>query len=321
MTTHPSFSATGLPLDLLAPEARTTIATRTCLLEGPAFDSAGNLYFSDIIGNSIYRLAPDGSRSIFRDDSGRTNGNTFDAHGRLISCEGAEFGPAGRRRIVRTDLKTGSIEVLTERFQGKRYNSPNDVVVDSMGRIWFTDPYYSDDRSSLEMTEEAVYRIDPDGEVSRVETQPAIERPNGLAVTPDDKTLYLIDSHTSPGGNRKVWAFDIAYDGTLNTQRLVFDFGRGRGGDGMRLDERGNLWIAAGILLPRHAGETDDVPAGVYVITPKGELLGRIPIPEDVCTNLAFGGRERKELYVTAGKTIFKIPVGVSGYALYPPLQ
>ncbi len=318
MTTKQTLSAAGLPIDLLAPGAQTTIATRTCLLEGPAFDSDGSLYFSDIIGNRIYRLAPDGSRSIFRENSGRTNGNTFDAQGRLISCEGAEFGPGGRRRIVRTDLKTGSIEVLTDRFEGKRYNSPNDVVVDGMSRIWFTDPYYSEDRSSLEMTDEAVYRIDSDGSVSRVVTQPEIERPNGLAVTPDDKTLYVIDSHTRPGGNRKVWAFDIAHDGTLSGQRSVFDFGRGRGGDGMRLDQRGNLWVAAGVLLPRHAGETGDVPAGVYVITRKGELLGRIPITEDLCTNLAFGGPERKDLYVTAGKTIFKIPVAVAGHALYP---
>ena len=89
----------------------------------------------------------------------------------------------------------------------------------------------------------------------------------------------------------------------------------------MRLDVHGNLWVAAGILLPRHAGETADVPAGVYVITPEGELLGRIPIPEDLITNLAFGGPDRKTLYVTAGKTIFKIPLAVSGYALYPPLR
>jgi gluconolactonase len=319
MTTQPTLSIGGLPADLIAPEARTTIAARTCLLEGPAFDADGSLYFSDIIGNRIYHLTPDGTRSVFRDDSGRTNGNTFDAHGRLISCEGAEFGPGGRRRIVRTDLKTGAVDVLTDRFEGKRYNSPNDVVVDGLGRIWFTDPYYSDDRSSLEMTEEAVYRIDPGGKVSRVLTQPEIERPNGLAMTPDDKTLYVIDSHTRKSGNRKIWAFEIGPDGTPRGQRLVFDFGRGRGGDGMRLDVRGNLWVAAGILLPRHAGETADVPAGVYVITPGGELLGRIPITEDLCTNLAFGGPDWKDLYVTAGKTIFKIPVAVAGHALYPP--
>jgi gluconolactonase len=320
MTTPPPLSAAKLPVDLLAPQARTTVAVRTCLLEGPAFDSDGTLYFSDIIGNRIYRMAPDGALSIFREDSGRTNGNTFDAGGRLISCEGAEFGPAGRRRLVRTDLKTGKVEILTERFEGKRYNSPNDVVVDGQGRIWFTDPFYSADRSVLEMTDEAVYRLDPDGKVVRALTQPQIERPNGLAVTPDDRTLYIIDSHTRKGGNRKVWSFEIAQGGTLSSQRLVFDFGRGRGGDGMRLDERGNLWIAAGILLPRHDGETADVPAGVYVITPQGELLGCIPLPEDLCTNLTFGGPERKDLYVTSGKTIFKVPLAVAGYALFPPL-
>ena len=142
-------------------------------------------------------------------------------------------------------------------------------MVDVNGRIWFTDPFYGEDRSALELDAEAVYRIDADGAVSRVLSQPQIERPNGLAITPDARTLYVIDSHTRPGGNRKVWAFDVAKDGQLSGQRLVFDFGRGRGGDGMRLDERGNLWVAAGILHPRHAGETADVPAGVYVITPR----------------------------------------------------
>jgi gluconolactonase len=173
------------------------------------------------------------------------------------------------------------------------------------------------------MGAEAVYRIDPDGRVTRVLSQPEIERPNGLAVTPDAKTLYLIDSNSRPGGNRKVWAFDLADDGTPvpGRKRLVFDFGRGRGGDGMRLDTLGNLWVAAGIAIPRTSGETTDVPPGVYVITPEGKLLGRIPIPEDVITNLAFGGPDRKTLYVTAGKSIFKVPVGVAGYALYPPLK
>ena len=193
------------------------------------------------------------------------------------------------------------------------------MVADASGRIWFTDPFYGDDRSALEMEFEAVYRIDPDGTVARVLTQPEVERPNGLALTPDGKTLYVVDSHGRPGGNRKVWAFDVADDGTPGGRRLVFDFGRGRGGDGLRLDERGNLWVAAGIPFPRHAGETADVPPGVYVLTPEGELLGRIPIPEDLCTNLAFGGPGRRTLYVTAGKSIYKVPLAVSGYALYPP--
>jgi len=319
MATYPIPSEASPPVDLLAPEGATTIAARTCLLEGPACDAVGNLFFSDIIGNRIYQMSPDGILSVFRADSGRTNGNTFDAQGRLISCEGAEFGPGGRRRIVRTDMKTGSVEVLTERYEGKRYNSPNDVVVDVKNRIWFTDPFYGDDRSALELNVEAVYRIDPEGTISRVLSQPQIERPNGLAITPDARTLYVIDSHTRIGGNRKVWSFDVAETGEMSGQRLVFDFGRGRGGDGLRLDERGNLWIAAGIWLSRHAGETTDVPPGVYVVSPAGKLLGRIPIPEDLCTNLAFGGPDRKTLFVTAGKTVFQIPTAVSGYALYPP--
>jgi len=309
------------PAGLLAPEAATTVAARACLLEGPAFDGDGNLFFSDIFGDKIYRMTPGGAVSIFRAKSGRANGNTFDARGRLISCEGAEQGPGGGRRIVRTDLGTGAVEVLTERYRGKRYNSPNDVCADAKGRIWFTDPFYGDDRSALELDAEAVYRIDPDGTVTRALSQPEVERPNGLAITPDGRTLYVVDSHSRPGGNRKVWAFDVADDGTPGRGRLVFDFGRGRGGDGLRLDGRGNLWLAAGIAFPRHSGETTDVPPGVYVVTPGGELLGRIPIPEDLCTNLAFGGPGRGTLYVTAGKSIYKVPLAVSGYALYPPIE
>jgi len=318
MATYPISSQSSPPAGLLAPQGATTIAARTCLLEGPACDADGSLFFSDIIGNCIYRMIPDGTLSVFRADSGRTNGNTFNAQGRLISCEGAEFGPGGRRRIVRTDMKTGRVEVLTERYEGKRYNSPNDVVVDIKNRVWFTDPFYGDDRSVLELDVEAVYRIDPEGAVTRVLSQPQVERPNGLAITPDARTLYVIDSHTRIGGNRKVWSFHVAENGDLSGQRLIFDFGRGRGGDGMRLDEHGNLWIAAGIWLSRHPGETTDVPPGVYVISPAGELLGRIPIPEDLCTNLAFGGPGRKTLFVTAGKTVFQVPLAVSGYALYP---
>lgn len=308
------------PSNLLPPGVGLTVAARTSFLEGPAFDAKGTLYFSDLIGNKILTMTTAGVVADFRVESGRTNGNTFDAVGRLISCEGAEQGPGGRRRVVRTEMTTGKIEVLAERFDGKRFNAPNDVCVDAKGRVWFTDPYYGEDRSSLEMGAEAVYRIDVDGSVVRVISQPRIERPNGLAVSPDSKTLYLVDSHPRPGGNRKIWAFSLADDGTVvaNTQRLVFDFGKGRGGDGLRLDVDGNLWIAAGISIPRTAGETADVPPGVYVVSPGGKLLGRIAIPEDVITNLAFGGPDKKLLHVVAGKSVFRIPVAVAGYSLYP---
>ena len=309
-----------MPAGLVSPGATIRAAASVSFLEGPAFDSDGTLYFSDIIGNRIMTLSPAGTVAVFRADSGRANGNTFDAAGRLITCEGAEMGPGGRRRIVRTDLASGRHEVLTERFEGKRYNSPNDVCVDIKNRIWFTDPYYGDDPSILEMGAEAVYRIDADGTIHCVVSQPELERPNGLAVTPDAKTLYLIDSHPRSGGNRKVWAFELSDDGSPCARRLVFDFDRGRGGDGMRLDVQGNLWVAAGITAPRRAGETDDVQPGIYVITPQGKLLGRVPIPEDVVTNLAFGGPERKTLYVTAGKSVYMVTVFVEGYALFPPL-
>jgi gluconolactonase len=314
-------SKAPLPEGLVARDTVATPAAVVCFLEGPAVDAEGNVFFSDIAGNRILKMDAKGVVTTFRADSGRTNGNCFDAQGRLISCEGGEQGP-GRRRMVRTDMKTGKVEVLTDRYDGKRYNSPNDCCVDGKGRIWFTDPRYSADRSDLEMDVEGVYCIDLGGKVQRVLTQKEVDRPNGIAVAPDDKTLYVIDSHPKEGGNRKIWAFDLAADGSLSGQRAVYDFGKGRGGDGLRVDLDGNLWVAAGINKPRgNLGELLDVPAGVYVISPSGKLLGRIPIPEDLITNLAFGGRDRKTLYVTAGKTLYRFPVQVSGHAAYPPLE
>jgi len=313
-------SKVPLPAGVVGAAANVVPGAVVCFLEGPAVDADGSVYFSDIAGSRILKMDPAGQVTTWRADSGRTNGNCFDAQGRLVSCEGGEQG-VGRRRMVRTDMKTGAVTVLTDKYEGKRYNSPNDVCVDTKGRIWFTDPYYGPDRSHLEMDVDAVYRIDPDGKTTRVLSQPDIHRPNGIAISPDDKTLYLIDSHPKENGNRKVWAFDVAADGQLSKQRVVYDFGKGRGGDGMRLDMQGNLWVAAGISYKRSPHETLDVPPGIYVISPQGQLLGRIPVGEDLLTNLAFGGPDRKTLYITAGRTLYKLPVNVSGYALFPPLK
>jgi len=307
----------AVPVQLLAEGSNLATATVIAFTEGPAVDADGSVYFSDIWNNRIMKLAADGSQSVFRADSGRTNGNTFDQPGRLLSCEGAEMGPGGRRRVVRTDLKTGEVRVLTERYEGVRYNSPNDIVVDGRGHIYFTDPCYGD-RSLMEMEIEGVYRIDPDGSVTRILQQPDIQRPNGIAITPDDQTLYLVDSNPNAGGNRKIWAFDLATNGSVSNQRLVYDFAPSRGGDGMRLDVEGNLWIAAGINRARREGETTEHPAGVYVISPAGKQLGCIPVPEDLITNLAFGGQDKKILYVTAGKSLFKIQTKVAGWSVYP---
>src|SRR5262249_35275566 len=182
-------SKVPLPEGLVARETAAAPAAVVCFLEGPAVDAAGNVFFSDIAGNRILKMDARGAVSTFRADSGRTNGNYFDAQGRLISCEGGEQGP-GRRRVVRTDMTTGEVTVLTDRYDGKRYNSPNDCCGDAIGRVWFTDPRYGADRSDLEMDVEAVYRIDEAGKVARMLTQKEIDRPNGIAVAPDGKTLY-----------------------------------------------------------------------------------------------------------------------------------
>lgn len=308
---------TSIPVPTAAAEAGVEPATLVAFTEGPAVDADGSVYFSDIENNRILKLAPDGSHSVFREPSHRTNGQTFDHQGRLLHCEGAEFGPGGGRRVTRTDLASGDYTVLTDRYDGARYNSPNDICVDGQGRIYFTDPCYGD-RSQMEMSIEGVYRIDLDGRVLRILEQPAVERPNGLAVTQDSRRLYVVDSCPLPGGNRKIWSFDLDENGNPHAQRLVYDFAPGRGGDGMRLDIEGNLYVAAGIFRPRHGGETADVPPGIYLLTPEGELKGRIPICEDVLTNLAFGGRDGRTLYITAGKTLFTTRVAVPGQVAWP---
>src|SRR5258708_21398978 len=235
----PDLHTTPLPRDVVARDARVVPAASVAFLEGPAADAAGNVLFSDIWNNRILKLdTRTGQTVVWRADSGRANGLLFDARGRLLACEGSEFGPGGRRQVTRTDLATGQVEVLTQRFEGAQYNSPNDVAARANGQIFFTDPCYGD-RSTMQMAHESVYRIDPDGKVTRVITQPAIERPNGIALSPDETTLYVVDSCPVPGGNRKIRAVDLAPDGSAGGQRLVYDFAPGRGGDGMAGRGRG----------------------------------------------------------------------------------
>ena len=314
------FAELGLPA-AVCPEPA-AVALTLVFTEGPAVDADGAVYFSDIVNNRILRRSPDGSLAVFRQPSHRTNGQTFDRQGRLLHCEGAEFGPGGGRRVTRTDLRTGKYEVLADRVElpdGRvvRFNSPNDICVDGRDRIYFTDPCYGD-RTQMEMAIEGVYRIDPSGRVTRILEQPAIERPNGIAVTQDCRTLYVVDSCPMPGGNRKIWAFDLDEGGNPSGQRLVFDFAPGRGGDGMRLDVEGRLYVAAGVRTPRGPHETAGVPPGVYVISPDGELLGRIPVHEDLITNCAFGGVDGRTLYITAGKTLYQARVAAAGQVAFP---
>lgn len=294
-----------------------TPATAVAFTEGPAAAADGAVYFTDIANSRILRLPKPGAPfEVWRADSGRSNGLLFDPQGRLLACEGNEFGPGGRRRITRTDMQTGAVSVLTDRFDGVQYNAPNDIAACSNGQIFFTDPCYGD-RSTMQMSHESVYRIDPDGQVSRVISQPAIQRPNGIALSPDERTLYLVDSCPVIGGNRKIWAFDLSQDGTVSGQRLVYDFGAGRGGDGMAVDQRGWLYIAAGILNPRGPHESNAVTPGIYIVTPGGELKAHIPIVEDVITNCTFGGDDLRTLYITAGKTLWQVRVPAPGWVVH----
>jgi gluconolactonase len=292
-------------------------AVSVAFTEGPAAAADGSVYFTDIINNRILKSnGRGGPFEVWRADSGRTNGLLFDPQGRLLACEGNEFGPHGRRRITRTDIATGKVEVLTDQFDGYQYNAPNDIAARSNGQIFFTDPCYGD-RSTMQMSDESVYLIDVDGLVIRLITQPDIQRPNGIALSPDEQTLYVVDSCTVIGGNRKIWAFDLAPDGTVSGQRQVYDFGTGRGGDGMAVDISGNLYIAAGIRWARGPHESLDVPPAIYIVTPGGELIGQIPVPEDVITNCTFGGEDLRTLYITAGKTLFQVRVETPGWVVH----
>lgn len=313
----PNLHATPLPAGIIAADARVAPAAAVAFLEGPAALADGRIFFSDIWNNRILIFhSKSGETTVFRADSGRSNGLLFDPQGRLLTCEGSEFGPGGRRRVTRTDLTTGTVEILTERFEGAQYNSPNDIAARSNGQIFFTDPCYGD-RSTMQMLHESVYRIDADGRVTRILSQPDIQRPNGIALSPDERTLYVVDSCPVVGGHRRIWGFDLSREGTVSRQRVVFDFAPGRGGDGMAVDSRGRLYIAAGILRPRGPHETDEVPPGIYVVTPAGELVGRIPIPEDVLTNVTFGGDDLRSLFITAGRTLFTIRIEVPGWVVH----
>jgi gluconolactonase len=301
-----------------ADSAGVSPATAIAFTEGPAAAADGTVYFSDIANNRIMKFdSVAGTTSVFREPSGRANGLLFDPLGRLLACEGNEFGDNdGNRRITRTDLTTGEVEVLTDNFEGKKYNAPNDIASCSNGQIFFTDPCYGD-RATMELDHDSVFRIDVDGSVSKVITQPEIQRPNGIALSPDEKTLYLVDSCPIVGGNRKIWKFDLSPDGEVSNQQVVIDFAPGRGGDGMAVAQNGDLYIAAGIARPRGPHEATTVPPGIWIVTPDGDVKGRIPIPEDVLTNVTFGGDDLQTLFISAGKTLFSIRVNTPGFVVH----
>ena len=289
--------ATGQPLE---------VAASITLTEGPTVDAAGNVYFT---GNSrINKLSTDGTLSVFRDRT-TANGLIFDDQWRLLACEG------GEARVTRTDMKTGKIEVLTERYQGKRYRAPNDLTIDSKGRIYFTDRVdgYKGAPDPDRVDKPGIYRIDPDGKVTRILTSPDIQVPNGVSISPDDRTFYMVESNQAKGGARMLRAYDLQADGSVRNMRVFHNFYPGRSADGLAIDAQGNLYAAAGLNFLRGSSETLDTKCGIYVFSPKGRQLRFIPVPEDLLTNVAFGGPDLKTLYITAGKSLFRVKVDVAG--------
>ena len=283
------------------------IATTVAFTEGPTVDQEGNVYFTDIINQRIMKLSTDGVLSTYRENSNVANGLLIDPQGRLIACEGSEFTRpgvklTGKPRVTRTDLKTGRVEVLADSYEGKPLIGPNDVTIDGRGRLYFTD-----------QNGVAVYRIDAPGKLARILAAPDIQRPNGIQISPDDKKLYLVEANQAQGGARMVRSYDMQSDGTARNRRVHYNFSPGRSADGMSIDTEGNLYASAGLNQLRGTSETLDTKAGVYVISPEGKLLKFIPIPEDVITNNAFGGPDMKTLYVTAGKTLYKVRTDIAG--------
>ena len=268
--------------------------------EGPAYGPGGAVYFSDI-GNRIMKFDPtSGKTSEYRNPSGRANGLKFDARGRLVACEGANSG--GNRRISITELD-GTVRTLADRWKDKRFNSPNDLAIDRKGRVYFSDPRYVGEEKR-EIDTESVYRIDPVGGVTQLITD--VEKPNGMLLAPDGKTLYVADSN--PKGARHFLAYPLKDDGTVGQKKLLHDFGKERGIDGMCCDVRGNIYAAAG------SGKT----SGIYLFNAEGKQLGFLLVPETV-TNCCFGDKDHKTLYVTAGKSLYRMRLNVEGYALFWP--
>ncbi|MBI1357109.1 MAG: SMP-30/gluconolactonase/LRE family protein [Acidobacteria bacterium] len=301
------FAALALPAQSPFPAgAKPVNLGRVGASEGPVWHPGqGVLYFTG--DNRISRRDAAGKVTVFREDAG-ANGLYVDPQGRLVVCE------ARRGRVTRTELD-GSITVLADSFEGKRFNQPNDLTMDSKGRIYFSDPRYGA-RDGMEILDaagkpiEGVYRIDAPGKVVRVIAH-EVDRPNGLLVSPGDEYLYVADNNNNTvGGARKLWRFNLRPDGSVDfaTRKLIFDWKGSRGPDGLEMDAAGRLFVAGGITEANRF-ETTEFKGGVYVLSPAGKLLDFVPIPVDEVTNVAFGGPNGKTLFVTAGGTLWEMAV------------
>ena len=271
--------------------------------EGPAWlGDTRTLVWSDVPGNCMWRWDEEtGAVGVFRKPSGHGNGNTRDRQGRLVTCEHSG------RRVSRTE-PDGTITALATHFEGKRLNSPNDVVVKSDGSVWFTDPvfgilgYNEGVKAETELPPN-VYRLDPSGALTVVAE--GINQPNGLAFSPDESILYIVESRSTP---RRILAYDVKGGKTLANRRLLIDAGPRGTPDGFRVDTDGNLWCGWGM------GEAG--LDGVHVFNPDGVLIGRIELPER-CANVCFGGLHRNRLFMAASSSVYSLIVNTQGVAYF----
>ncbi|MFQ3592848.1 MAG: SMP-30/gluconolactonase/LRE family protein [Gemmataceae bacterium] len=294
------------------------------LTEGPAVAPDGSIFFTDITQgkepSEILRYDPkSGKTEVFLADARKANGLMFDPDGRLVACEGADY---GGRAVVRYDLKTKKRTILTDNYQGKKYNAPNDLVIDAKGRIFFTDPRYGGPEPR-ELEHRAVYRLDPDGRVTQLTT--ATEKPNGIILSPDGKTLYVADHNNGsdgivPGekaipGAMNILAFDLDEKGNVGKPRVLYDFGKGPGCDGMTVDTKGNLYLTS----------RDPKRPGVLVLNPEGKEIAFLPtgpLNQDptkpvvgLPSNVVFGiGEDSKTLYVTVDTSLYRVKLKIDGY-------
>jgi gluconolactonase len=296
------------------------------LTEGVAVAPDGTVYFSDITfthvskekkqpveAGHIWKLDPKTNKAtIFRSPSGMSNGLKFDAEGNLLAAEGAD---QGGRRITRTDMKTGKCYIVASEFEGRALNSPNDITLDEKGRIYFSDPRYLG-HEPIDQPVQAVYRIDTDGSIHRIITDAG--KPNGVAIGPDQKTLYVVSNDNGNSGIGRIpektpakkgamslMAYDLADDGTAKFRKTLVDYAPQDGPDGLVCDKAGNLWVAV----------RNETKPGIYCYSPEGKELGYIKT--ELPTNVGFGrGDSANVLYITAGKSLYKIKVNAEGYHL-----
>lgn len=260
------------------------VATGYVFTEGPAWSPAGLLIFSDIPANKLFQFAAGEPAKVFRENSNGANGNRFDAQGRLYTCE------SHTRRVTRADKK-GKVEVIAERWQGKRLNAPNDIAIRKEGDVYFTDPAFGNQLDTRELDFFGVYHISRKGELEVI-AKPA-GRPNGIALSPDGRRLYVSNSD-----ERNVRIYDLDKNGAASNERTLIS-GIAGVPDGICVDEKGNLYVAAN---------------GVDVFTADGKPLGHIPL-EETPSNCAFGDPDLGSLYITARTSLYRVRLDVKGTA------